>query len=245
VKIALNMGVILHRLPRQLPNVLIEGRVPEVPCAGESRRRKRRGANLTVLQRRSHAESHRGPSRITSSGSSTFHRHAHHPPLCVKQCNGDRCSSDRSSEAEPLPPPPPLWAPILLPDPLPPYRIMGHRSAERRVSKSSDAPSPRINSDSHTGETARCDTEGEALPDLRHYFAVTRHNFTELSPTMRRRSLEIIGAPMSGLCNDFLSVQYLERYFEAVRKYKSHCIFVERDINRPRNHQHLSDVGSK
>jgi hypothetical protein len=133
---------------------------------------------------------------------------------------------------QPLPPPPRLWVPILLPDPMPPYRL-GSRSLERGSEGTDAAACPlRMGADSHAcTDSSLIQEHGEAgHPDPRHYFAVNRDNFTNVPLTMINQALEVIGAPMSGLRGSpALSIRYLERYFEAVRLYPSHCIYIERE----------------
>jgi hypothetical protein len=133
---------------------------------------------------------------------------------------------------QPLPPPPQLWVPILLPDPMPPYRL-GSGCLERESAGTDAAACPlRMGVDSRAGmDSSLIQEQGEAgHPDPRHYFAVTRDNFTNIPLTMINQALEVIGAPMSGLRGSpALSIRYLERYFEAVRQYPSHCIYIERE----------------
>jgi hypothetical protein len=123
----------------------------------------------------------------------------------------------------PLSPPPSLWVPVLLPDPIPAYRIADSAPSYTRVAVGSP---PEV----ATGCEARAPNVSlqviDHRPDGRFYFAVTPQNVANCSPVAWKRALEIIGAPVGRLRSPPLALQYLQRYFQAVRD-PHHYIYIE------------------
>jgi hypothetical protein len=109
------------------------------------------------------------------------------------------------ASSHPLAPPPALWIAVLLPDPIPPYRVARTEGSHSYISMGMDG-----------------------RPDPRYYFAVSRDNVTRISPRMRQRALEVIGAPMCGLRVPAMALQYLQRYFVAVQD-PYHFVYIERE----------------
>jgi hypothetical protein len=127
-----------------------------------------------------------------------------------------------TSPLRPLAPPPPLWVPVMLPDPMPQYRIAGGVASLSDTFSSSD----------RTGLTRSSSSLSPQLingrPDPQFFFAVTRENVASLTPAMWRQSLQAIGAPLSGLGTPLMALQYLQRYFDAVKHDPCHAIYIER-----------------